>query len=88
MSAAVHSFCGDCGPNVMVDEDGCCAACGCWAMGSELKSIAPSTEVKDLKRRIRLARKDIAMVGWDDGGAVERLRDVLDLRKPLKRGRR
>ena len=27
------SLCVECGPNVRVDEDGCCAACGASAMG-------------------------------------------------------
>ncbi len=27
------SWCPECGPNVMVDEDGCCQMCGSTAMG-------------------------------------------------------
>lgn len=33
-TTAWWSFCAECGPNVMVDEDGCCASCGTGAMGS------------------------------------------------------
>lgn len=31
-----YSLCVECGPNVSVDEDGCCAACGATAMGAWL----------------------------------------------------
>ncbi len=34
-----YSFCCECGPNVTVDEDGCCAGCGGNAMGSALNTI-------------------------------------------------
>src|SRR5512146_2771943 len=30
------SFCPECGPNVKVDEDGCCASCGNGAVGPEV----------------------------------------------------
>lgn len=30
----------ECGPHVMVDEDGCCAGCGCDAMGSHATKVA------------------------------------------------
>jgi hypothetical protein len=32
----LHSLCVECGPNVRVDEDGCCASCGNGAMGTWL----------------------------------------------------
>lgn len=32
------SLCVECGPNVKVDEDGCCAACGATATGHWLDS--------------------------------------------------
>ncbi len=35
-TTAWWSFCAECGPNVMVDEDGCCASCGTGAMGPEV----------------------------------------------------
>lgn len=32
----LYSFCAECGPNVLVDEDGCCGTCGGCAMGTWL----------------------------------------------------
>lgn len=34
-----HSLCVECGPNVGVDEDGCCATCGATAMGAYLDAF-------------------------------------------------
>lgn len=36
LSERVQSFCVECGPNVRVDEDGCCVTCGCQAVGDAL----------------------------------------------------
>jgi hypothetical protein len=84
----IASFCPECGINVCVDEDGCCAACGATAMGSALDHIAPASEVRELRRRIRLMRNRFALVDWDGGEAREDMRRLLDLRKPLPKGRR
>ncbi len=32
-----HSLCLECGPNVTVDEDGCCSGCGATAIGEWLE---------------------------------------------------
>lgn len=49
-------------------------------------------ERDDLKRRVRLARRAVSVVWWNDAGARDigaRLAVLLDLRRPLpKRGRR
>jgi len=33
------SFCPDCGPNVYIDEDGCCSSCGSTAIGDGLSRL-------------------------------------------------
>jgi hypothetical protein len=30
----MNTFCPECGPNVSIDEDGCCVTCGATAIGS------------------------------------------------------
>lgn len=30
----LYSFCPECGPNVALDQDGCCATCGGFATGT------------------------------------------------------
>lgn len=82
---SIHSFCPECGINVKVDEDGCCAACGATATGSALKDIVPRARVAELERRIRAARKALRYPGTQTRFEVG---EALDLRKPLpKRGR-
>lgn len=47
-----HSLCVECGPNVKLDEDGCCGTCGGSAVGSWLwtrlkrRKARPSKEKK------------------------------------------
>lgn len=85
------SYCAECGPNVKVDEDGCCAACGGNAMGEFAdRACAAIAEVsrlkarlKDREKRIRDARK--AMVGYQVSDFD--LRAMLDLRIPLSKPR-
>jgi len=86
----IASFCPECGINVRVDEDGCCAVCGATAMGAAVVGLerlyALAKQAVELRRRVRLARKHIDDRGW---GRAAGLRDLLDLRKPLpKRGHR
>ena len=56
------SLCVECGPNVRVDEDGCCAACGASAMGpwadkavAALKAQAPSAVQRAERAVVRAA---------------------------------
>jgi hypothetical protein len=56
------SLCVECGPNVRVDEDGCCAACGASAMGpwadkavAALKARAPSAVQRAERAVVRAA---------------------------------
>ena len=37
--AGAASLCVECGPNVRVDEDGCCTSCGSQAMGAWLDAL-------------------------------------------------
>lgn len=59
------SLCVECGPNVRVDEDGCCAACGASAMGlwadkavAALKARTPSAVQRAERAVVRAA------MGW------------------------
>lgn len=53
------SWCPQCGPNVKVDEDGLCAACGATAMGEGTdKALTAIDELKTLKRKARKLLKD------------------------------
>lgn len=58
----VLSLCPECGPNVRVDEDGLCAACGCTATGSWLEQASLSLvgvigQADERKRCVGLIRK-------------------------------
>lgn len=46
-TSKLASFCCECGPNVKVDEDGLCAACGATATGSALGQICLHDPVGD-----------------------------------------
>lgn len=65
------TFCVQCGPNVAIDEDGCCATCGADASGPA---------VNHLKRWLRKARRLTRWVPvakeWDDH-ATDLARDIL-----------
>lgn len=57
------SLCVECGPNVRVDEDGCCAACGASAMGlwadkavAALKARTPSAVQRAERAVVRAVR--------------------------------
>jgi hypothetical protein len=47
----IFSFCPECGPNVLVDEDGCCNGCGATATGRGVKFI------EDMWRGLVLAKE-------------------------------
>ncbi len=51
----IVNFCPQCGPNVFIDEDGCCRGCGCDAVGDGVAAIeALRREAETLKRdRVR-----------------------------------
>jgi hypothetical protein len=36
----MESFCAQCGPNVKLDEDGCCIGCGGSAMGDGVDTLS------------------------------------------------
>lgn len=38
-----HSFCPECGPNVRIDEDGCCVFCGATATGRAVDALPALT---------------------------------------------
>lgn len=40
----LNTFCPDCGPNVEVDEDGCCVSCGADATGPGVEKVAQLLE--------------------------------------------
>lgn len=43
----MHSLCLECGPNISVDEEGCCSSCGAQAFGPWLERIADALREKD-----------------------------------------
>ena len=58
------SLCVECGPDVRVDEDGCCAACGASAMGpwadkavAALKARTPSAVQRAERAVVRAAMR-------------------------------
>lgn len=64
------SLCVECGPNVRVDEDGCCAACGASAMGpwadkavAALKARTPSAVQRAERAVVRAAVRFAAHPG-------------------------
>jgi len=47
------SWCAQCGPNVLVDEDGCCSACGSQAVGDGAEAaLAAAGERDALRERV------------------------------------
>lgn len=50
-TAPWFSLCVECGPNVGVDEDGCCAGCGATAMGAWLDSLRALAPKRPAKRK-------------------------------------
>lgn len=40
----LQTLCPHCGPDVHVDEDGCCATCGCDAMGQGVDAARAELE--------------------------------------------
>lgn len=41
-------------------------------------------KLRDREARLRAVKATVTLIGWDDGSAVERMRSLLDLRRPLK----
>lgn len=50
--ACLGSWCPECGSNVSVDEDGCCNACGCSAVGAGADEAHAT--IADLRSRLAL----------------------------------
>lgn len=50
-----RSFCPQCGPNLAVDEDGCCWYCGATATGRALLQGEPVEEERDHEAKWRRA---------------------------------
>ncbi len=48
-----HTFCVECGPNVSIDEDGCCVSCGNCAVGAWLDRHPP---IKRMLTTVEAAR--------------------------------
>ena len=65
----INTFCTECGPNVSVDEDGCCNTCGGWAMGEYVGMV---DEMARLLGRMLEAHK-ASSVDWPAMGEAERL---------------
>ena len=57
----IASFCADCGTNVNVDEDGCCATCGAGAMGEGV--VALNAEIALLKAQLQ-EMKAVNQILW------------------------
>lgn len=58
--STLRTFCPECGPNVYIDEDGCCTECGALATGEWVSRIsvrAEATEVSDHDPVRELAEK-------------------------------
>ena len=53
MSDREATFCPECGPDVEIDEEGCCLTCGATAVGSAAKDIARLQAVVDAARTQR-----------------------------------
>ena len=54
MSDREATFCPECGPDVEIDEEGCCLTCGATAVGSAAKDIARLQAVVDAARVVAL----------------------------------
>lgn len=87
-----RTFCVECGPNVKVDEDGCCVTCGGNAMGRWAeRAVGAIEKCADYRRRIRLASRQLNQFNEPEVGSNSDLADAfktLDLRRPLPKGKR
>lgn len=61
MPAFLGSWCPQCGSNVSVDEDGCCNACGCWAVGQG--SDEAHATIADLRAEVETLKMLLPPVG-------------------------
>jgi hypothetical protein len=46
----LYSFCPECGPNVALDQNGCCVPCGSTAVGSWIYENGPRVKLRVSKR--------------------------------------
>ena len=54
------SWCAQCGPNVKVDEDGCCISCGLQAIGDGAEEALTAARERDaLRERVEALRLGI-----------------------------
>jgi len=52
-SETLYTWCAECGPNVSIDEDGCCKMCGRDAIGEGIDYIAKTLEEnRQLRARV------------------------------------
>lgn len=60
MSDREATFCPQCGPDVDIDEEGCCLTCGATAVGSAVRDIASLQAVLDAVRADCERAKEVA----------------------------
>lgn len=81
----LKTFCPQCGVNVAIDEDGCCAECGSYAVVSEaafisLRSLQAVRIVSDYESRIKELQAglreavEIASASYVEYEGMQRLR--------------
>lgn len=65
------SWCTQCGPHVSVDEDGCCNACGCSAVGQGAdEAHATIADLRDRLAPWTCPSCDVAPLGVGDDGTL------------------
>lgn len=64
----IYSLCLYCGVNVKVDEDGCCATCGCDAIGVGLDDV--NKKIGKLRKALFIIAKKSASQPKDWAAAV------------------
>ena len=58
------SWCPQCGPDVSVDEDGCCLMCGCDAVGAGAETALRLRAARD-EARAEIARLTALLRKWE-----------------------
>jgi len=86
----ICTFCPECGPNVHVDEDGCCRCCGALAMGDGVRSLDAYTRI--LEKEIHKLEAEIVRLSEAEQNDTDMLMALDDenasLRKEVARLRR
>lgn len=60
------NFCPECGPNVSIDENGCCFSCGAWTGGEKAIKL-----YKENERLLVFVRDLFIASDWPDGGDID-----------------